>query len=53
MVSENEKPRLIITEQMDECVEREEAKIAGEVLKLYITNRERFKKLMLKICSGR
>ena len=26
MVSENEKPRLIITEHMDECVEREEAK---------------------------
>ena len=45
VVSENEKPRLIITEHMDECVEREEAKIAGEVLKLYITNRERFKKI--------
>ena len=39
------KPRLIITNEMKNCIEAEEKAMSGDVLKLYITNRERFEKI--------
>ena len=36
------KPRLIITDDVNELVKKEEKGIKGDVLKLYVTNKERF-----------
>ena len=40
-----DKPKLIITKTIDDSVEAEEKEMSGEVLKLYITNKERFEKI--------
>ncbi len=36
------KPRLMITDDVNELVKKEEKEIEGDVLKLYVTNKERF-----------
>ena len=36
------KPRLIITKKMDDCIKETEQAMTGDVLELYVTNRERF-----------